>query len=342
VAAVAAFVVADFIRYPVTGAPEGRAAGPPHAVTLTVTAGDSATSVAGDARALAAAMSGPRRRVRTTVAPGGAARAILALAHSPDRRGERLLYLTSHAVAELERAVRQPASAQERTEAREALAALGRLAPVAAVAAEETVVVTSADDGPATFARLVAEMRAAPAEQVVGIPAEAAAKATLAGFASALGVDGEIPYRMYPTGEAAALALASGEVGVIFAGQGQIAAERRRGGLRVLASTGRPPRAAVRLDRGLAAAGAPGHPAGPSRRWAVIVGPPRLDAATRAEQTGRVARALVSPRWREHAARRGLLRPSLPAGGLPAFLAAERERAARLADIAAGVRERLP
>jgi hypothetical protein len=316
-AAMLAFVAADFLRYPFIGSGEGRAAAPARDLTVVLPVGEAGSPFAADARALASALYGRGRSARAERGAAGAARTVLDFADRDEVDGRRLLLFSSNSLAEMQRGVHQPASGDESAEARAALAALARLRPVAAVSADRTVVAVNAAHGGATFASLAARMRSRPGSRVAGIGADAASKAALAGMVSALGVSGKVPYRVYPSGADAALALSSGDLDLVVAPRSQTLAERRRGELRTLHANG------VRL----------------TPVWSVLLAPPSLDEGVGRTLGRRVKRALAGTVWRRHSARRGVARLRIPPGRLAGFLDGERRRAGRLAALAARVPE---
>jgi hypothetical protein len=316
-AAMLAFVAADFLRYPFIGSGEGRAAAPARDLTVLLPVGEAGSPFAADARALAGALDGRGQSARVERGAAGAARTVLDFAARDEVDGRRLLLFSSNSLAEIQRGVHQPASGDESAEAREALAELARLRPVAAVSADRTTVAVDAAEGGATFASLTARMRSRPRSRVAGIGADAASKAALAGMVSALGVHGKVPYRVYPSGADAALALSSGDVDLVVAPRSQTVAERRRGELRTL--------------------DAPGVPLSPV--WSVLLAPPSLDEGVGRTLGRRVARALAAPAWRRHSARHGVARLRIPSARLAGFLSRERWRAGRLAALAARVPE---
>jgi hypothetical protein len=313
-AAALAFVAADFARYPFIGAGEGRAAAPARDLTVFLPVGDARSPFAADARVLAGALGERGHSARAARGEAGAARTVLEFAERGEVDGGRLLLFSSSSLAEILRGVHQPASGDESAEALAALDALSRLQPVAGVSADRTVVAVSAGSGRATFASVAVRMRSDPRSRVAGIGADAASKAALAGMVSSLGVDGEVPYRVYPSGADATLALASGDVDLVVAPRSETLAERRRGEVRLLE--------------------APLAPA-----WSVLLAPPSIDSAVRRVLAHRVDRALTRPAWRRHAARHGIARLRPGASGLRAFLATRQARAARVAALAARVPE---
>lgn len=342
------FVASDFVRHPFSGGTVGRAATPARDLTLEVPGGDGRS--AADGRTLARALSGPRHDARAGAGTGGAAAMVLRFAARPEIDGRRLLVLTSGMLAELQRGLRQPVTGEERAASAAALRALRRLRPVAPLRADAEVVAVRAGAA-GGFDALAAGLRARPESRVIGIGADAASKARLAGLLSGLGVDGEVPYRVFPSGGDAMLALASGAVDLVLAPRSQTRSEVTRGTARVLAPAG-PPTGAERAGPAGATppAGperaAPDRPApaalayGPGRPWSIVVGPPELDRSVRRALAARIGRAVRRPPWRRYTRRRGLrtLRPS--GGGLAGFLAREGARASRLASIAARVPER--
>ena len=161
-------------------------------------------------------------------------------------------------------------------------------------------------------------MRSDPRSRVAGIGADAASKAALAGMVSGLGLDGKVPYRVYPSGADASLALASGDVDLVVAPRSQTLAERRRGEIRLLDT----------------ASGAPPPPV-----WSMLLAPPSIDDEVRRALARRVGRALEHRAWRRYARSHGIARLRAGAGGLERFLAGKRRRAGWVAAMAARVPE---
>jgi tripartite-type tricarboxylate transporter receptor subunit TctC len=243
---------------------------------------------------------------------------------------------SSSSLAEIQRGLHQPASGDEATEAREALSALSRLRPVAGVSADRTVVAVSTDSVATSFASLAERMRSDPGSRVAGIGADAASKAALAGMVSGLGLDGKVPYRVYPSGADASLALASGDVDLVVAPRSQTLAERRRGEIRLLdTASGAPPGVAGTLP------GSSPEGAGASLPpvWSMLLAPPSIDDEVRRALARRVGRALEHRAWRRYARSHGIARLRAGAGGLERFLAREPRRAGWVAAMAARVPE---
>jgi tripartite-type tricarboxylate transporter receptor subunit TctC len=319
-AATLLIVIADFADYPTVS---GLRASPPVTdLTLVLTAGDAGSPLKKDADVFAGALSELPRSAQARSSGVGTAATILEFAEHQDP-GE-LLLLTSTAVAELTRGAQQPTSDDEARASRSALAALRRLQPIAPLFRDPVAVLVRDGPGPADFAELIDQVVERPGGRVLGLPADAAAKASIAGLIAGLGIDGEVPYRSFPNSSQAAMALAGGTVDVAITPRSQALGELKRGKIHTLAM---PP-------------GKAGEAHWLDPTWAILVGAPALREHQRQALRKVAARAQRSRSWRLHLGRQRLQPLEVGAEGLRRFVSRRAARAARLAEIVAAVSER--
>jgi hypothetical protein len=323
-AAMAALVIADLASNELIGSSKGQAATPATDVTILMPLGDAVSPLRADGRALASALDAGHHGAIARSSGLSAAATLIAFSNYADRDGGRLLLLTSAALAEVARAARAPSGAWEADEARDAFAALSRLQPLAAISADSIAIGVRRGAAPVSLPGLVAGLGRHSGMRVTGIGIDAASKASLAGLVADLGIAGRVPYRSFPSGREATLALAGDSVDLVLAPRSQMLGAARRGEIRIVAN-GR----------------ATGARLGPAP-WSVLVAPSRIAPGVQRALRLRTARALRRSPWMHHTATRELRPPPRAADGLHPFVLREAARARRLATLAASVPERHP
>ena len=315
------FVIADFVRTDWIGPPLGRASVAASDVTLLMPLGDASSPLHRDADALAVAMTGAEYSASARSSGRSTAATLIDFSRSRERDGSHLLLLTSSSLAEVARAVRQPASRSEAAQARLALRDLRRLVPVAGAWADTTAIAVPRETPRLSRWTLAAGLGSADGLRVTGIGTDAASKATLAGLVRSLGIDGRVPYRAFPSGADSTLSLATGGVDLVLAPRSQLLGKGLRSGTRLVGPAEVP---GVGLRAPL---------------WGMVVAPASVDPRARRLLSRRVAHSLASRSWRAYARPRGLRRLGVRAANLDAFLSREQARSAALAVLTASVPE---
>jgi tripartite-type tricarboxylate transporter receptor subunit TctC len=112
---------------------------------------------------------------------------------------------------------------------------LARARPARLLGADPLAIAVRRGSPIRNVAQLVAQLRSAPQARVFATTGENWATDDLAALVDGAGVDGVVPYLVYPSSEEAALALAAGAAEVLLAPRTAIAAQVRAGALRELA-----------------------------------------------------------------------------------------------------------
>lgn len=353
-----ALVVADFLRPPLHGPPDGVAA--PRAGTVVVWV--PGIEAGGPGQRLAATLAGrldrPWRPARSRLVRGGSAAAVTTVLGRRPGGTPPLLLVDARTVADVERDAAGSALPAIAQEARAARRLLARAEPIAVLADDPLVVAATAEAGPPARSAtgLVTAMRRDPGAAVFGIAPDAWSRTALAAFVHAAGVRGDVRYRVLPTADAAVLARAGDLADVVLAPRSALHRLPLARGLRPLAQSGASAAAAGRprtargpgpalpaqpaaaptlaslLGRGAAVAGA--------QRWIALVAPPGTSARARRALRRQVARAAAGPRWRAALERLSLTPP--PAGPPAVVLARERAAQTALARAAGHVAQRPP
>jgi hypothetical protein len=317
-AAVGAFVVADFLHHPFLGAASDAAAPPQAHLTLWLAQTEAGGEGSDALRETAASLQLYGRPATVGLLAGGASQAVsgfLAHRHTADQ----LLAVSSETLADL---------AQERAGAlyddeplRAALAQrlLARATPVGVLGADPLAIAVPQGSPIRDVGRLLADLRRSAQAHVFAIVNDSWAADNLAALVRDAGVEGVVPYRVFPSPQDASLALAAGEAEVILAPRGALVPDLRAHRLRALAWP----------------AGAGGAP----RFWVELLAPPGVDPG-RVRALRRQLRALS-----HNAVWRRLLggpaaAPALAGDRLRGFLAAQLARTARLQRVAARVERR--
>lgn len=252
-----ALVVADFLRPPLHGPPDGVAA--PRAGTVVVWV--PGIEAGGPGQRLAATLAGrldrPWRPARSRLVRGGSAAAVTTVLGRRPGGTPPLLLVDARTVADVERDAAGSALPAIAQEARAARRLLARAEPIAVLADDPLVVAATAEAGPPARSAtgLVTAMRRDPGAAVFGIAPDAWSRTALAAFVHAAGVRGDVRYRVLPTADAAVLARAGDLADVVLAPRSALhrlplpaaCARWRRAALRPRRRDGRGPPAA--LDR---------------------------------------------------------------------------------------------
>lgn len=304
-----ALVAADFLRQPLHGPEPGVAAPPAHELVLWVSSVDADTSAERLARAVAERLDRPWRPATTRrVRGGGSATAVTTLLGRRAGGDPPLLLVDAGTVADLERDRRGsplPAIAEE---AEHAARLLRAAVPIAVLAEDPLVVAATRGSAISSPQQLFAAMRRDPGAAVFGLAQDSWSRTALAALVHAVGVNGDVRYRLLPTADAAVVERAGDLADVVVAPRSELHALPFAGRLRLLASsdaaadggtggtgdragaTAPVPRLGDLLPRDAAVAGA--------QRWVALVAPPGTNAHVRRSLTRQLQRMTASGGWR--------------------------------------------
>lgn len=225
------YVVADFVRSPFS-APQGRAAVRSAAVTIWTPAADagdeSGTVLHGAAAGLE--LGGHVAVVKSV--PGGSAQALIAFLSYRRPGHGALLAISSNTLADLAHDRREtlvPGAAEEAALAR---ALLRRAKPVGILASAPLELAVGHDSPIHSGQELVADMIAAPGDQLVGIDDDTFSRDQLAALVAGAGIDGEVHFTVFPSSAGAGAAIASGTAQTVLAGRPAIRADLHQGRIR--------------------------------------------------------------------------------------------------------------
>lgn len=339
-----ALVAADFLRQPLHGPEPGVAAPPGHELVLWVSSVDAETGGERLARAAAERLDRPWRPVTLRrVRGGGSATAVTTLLGRRPGGTPPLLLVDAGTVADVERDRRGSPLPVIADDAQRAATLLRDAVPIAILAEDPLVVAATGDDGLATPAQLFAAMRRDPGAAVFGLAQDSWSKTALAALVHAVGVNGDVRYRLLPTADAAVVERAGDLADVIVAPRSELHALPLSGRLRLLASSGAgrsaPAAGSGRASRPLARLGdllPHGSAVAHAQRWVALVAPPGTNARVRRSLTRQLQRMAASDGWQRTlrqlafapaAARRA--RPLPPRGTCRAGGAGRRRRACR-------------
>ena len=303
--AVIAFVVLDFVQHP-PWVSASDAAGPPAArwtlyLAQTEAEGESAEVV----RATADSLLLYGRPGATAMLPGGSSQAIGSFfAHR--RPAGRVLAISGETLADLVQERESSLFGDDPLRAARAQRLLERATPVGVLSEEELGIAVSPSSNVHNAAQLLAQLRDAGASHVFAIPNEGFEQDSLAALVRDGGVQGVVPYRVFPSAQDALLALTAGEADVILAPRAAIAAQARAHRLRELAW--------------------PTALAGPAPRSWVELLAPSWESAASVHALRRQLHALsANATWRRLIGLQAHLQP-LSGSGLASFLPAQAAR----------------
>jgi tripartite-type tricarboxylate transporter receptor subunit TctC len=297
VLAVLAFVVSDFVRHPFLGAASEAAVAPQAHLTLWLPETEATGEAGPVVRETADSLLLYGRPATVGTLAGGSAQAVTRfLSHR--QAADELLAVSSETLSDL---------AQERISAlpgedplRAALAQrlLARAVPVAVLGGEPLAIAVLPGSPIHGVAQLLDEMRSSAQAHVFAITDDNWATDNLAALVQDTGVNGVVPYRVYPSPQTASLALTAGEADVVIAPRGALRSNVRAHRLRALAwplAMGPPPRLWVEL---LAAPGTPAASVAVLRRQLRALRGNRVWRALLHEQGGSSMETLSGTRLR--------------------------------------------
>jgi hypothetical protein len=233
VLAVLAYVVVDFVQHPFLGVPSDAAVVPEAHLTLWLAQTEAAGEAAATVHETADGLLLHGHPATVGVLAGGSSQAVVHFFSSP-RSPEDLLAVSSGTLADL---------AQERTSTfvgedpmRAALAQhlLARAIPVGLLNRDPLTIAVPRDSPIHSVGELLGELRASPQRHVFAITDGSWAADNLAALVQDAGIEGYVPYRIFPSTEEATLALAAGSADVVLAPHGTILPELRARTLRAL------------------------------------------------------------------------------------------------------------
>jgi hypothetical protein len=309
VLAVLAFVVVDFVRHPFLGAASEAASAPRPHLTLWLAETDASGEAGPVVHEIADSLQLYGRPATVGLLSSGASQAVTGFL-GQRRPADQLLAVSSETLADL---------AQERTSAlpgedplRAALAQrlLARAAPVGVLESEPLTIAVPQSSSLGNVGELLAQVRRSAQAHVFAITDDNWATDNLASLVQDAGVDGVVPYRVYPSAQDASLALTAGDANVVLAPRGALSHSIGSHQLRALA-----------------------WPAGdlPTRSWVVLLAAPGASAAQIATLRRQFRALTHAPAWRSAARELGLSATTPLAGTrLRDFLAVQLARTAEL------------
>lgn len=313
--AVVVYVVLDFVDHPFEGAFSIASATPEAHLTLWLAqteSGAATTAIAHDAADELLLYGQP---ATAGTLSGGASRAVLDFFSHP-RSPEELLAVSSNTIADLAQERVSSLVGEEPLQAARAQRLLAHATPVGVLSDDPLAIAVPPSSPIRSLAELTAQMRAYPQELVFATTEDNWSADNLADLVSQTGVEGVVPYRVYPSAEGAALALSSGEADVLIGPSGQIATEARAKRMRML---GWP-----------SALGAPPH------FWVELLAAPGAPRARVRALRHQLSSLIAGAPWHELLRAQGHLAPARPlsGAGLLSFLPVRMARAAHLREIA--------
>ncbi len=270
------YVVADFVRSPFS-APRGAAAVRPAAVTIWTPAGDASDESGTVLRGAAAGLELAGHQAVVKSIPGGSAEAVISFLSQRSPGHGALLAISSGTLADLAHDRREtlvPGAAEEAALAR---ALLRRAKPVGMLASTPLQLAVGRDSPIHSGQELVADLIAAPGDQLIGIDDDTFSRDQLAALVEGAGIDGEVHFTVFQSGAGAAAAIESGAAETVLAGRPALRADLHHGRIREF-----------------------GWPLpGPApRSWVAVVARPDIGATELRELRGWIAGLQVEPRWR--------------------------------------------
>jgi hypothetical protein len=247
---VVAFVVVDFVRHPYLGS-ESQAAAPRAHLTLWL----AETEAAGESqvvREAAGSLVLYGRPATIGLLPGGASQAVTSFLSRRQAPGQ-LLAVSNETLADLSQERSSALAGEEPLQAAHAQSLLEHAIPIGVLGGEPLVLAVSPDSPVRDVGDLFAQLRRSAQAHVFAITDDNWATDNLAALVQDAGVEGVVPYRVFPSPQDASLALAAGDADVVLAPYGALAPDFDAGQLRALhwpAAAGSPPRSWVELLAG--------------------------------------------------------------------------------------------
>lgn len=233
VAVAFAYVVVDFVEHPFLGLPSEAAAAPePHA-TLWLAQTEADEGTAATVRGAADRMLLRGHPATVAVLPGGSSQAIVSFFARPESP-EDVLAISSETVADLAQERASDLVGDDPQRAALAQRLLERALPIGLLSHDPLTIAVPRDSPIASVGQLLRELREAPRMHVFALTDGSWAADDLAALVQRAGPDGVVPYRTYPSGEEASLALAAGSADVVLAAQTELRSQLRAGALRAL------------------------------------------------------------------------------------------------------------
>jgi hypothetical protein len=230
-AAVVAFVVVDFVRHPVLGTVSEAA--PEAHLTLWLPQTEVSGETGGTVHELAGSLLLFGRPAAVGVLAGGSSLAVTSFLGSPQGTGQ-LLAVSSETLADLAQERASALIGDDPLRAARAQRLLERAIPVGVIEQEPMTVAVPASSPTASVRALMSDLRASPDAHLFAITDDSWAADNLAVLVSEAGVDGLVPYRVFPSAQDASLSLAAGSADVILAPHGTLLPDIRAGRLRTL------------------------------------------------------------------------------------------------------------
>ena len=311
------YVVADFVRSPFS-APRGAAAVRPAAVTIWTPAADAGDESGAVLHGAAAGLELGGRDAVVKSIPGGSAEALISFLSRRRPGHGALLAISSGTLADLAHDRREtlvPGAAEEAALAR---ALLRRAKPVGILASAPLRLAVDSNSPLRSGAELVADLIAAPGDQLFGIDDDTFSRDQLAALVEGAGIDGEVHFTVFQSGAGVATAIESGAAQTVLAGRPALRADAHHGRIREF-----------------------GWPLpGPApRSWVAVVARPDTGATELRQLREWVGALQVEPRWRAIMRGEGR-RPGAPGTREVASLIRHTAPADRLEEIAQRVERR--
>lgn len=270
------YVVADFVRSPFS-APRGAAAVRAADVTIWSPAGDAGDESGVVLHGAAAGLELGGHDAVVKSIPGGSTEALISfLSHRRPGHGA-LLAISSNTLADLAHDRREtlvPGAAEEATLAR---ALLRRAKPVGTLASAPLQLAVGGNSPIRSGKELVADLIAAPGDQLVGIDDNTFSRDQLAALVEGAKIDGEVHFTVFQSSTAAGAAIASGAAQTVLAPRPALLADPDHDRIRT-------------FDWPL--------PGPAPRSWVALVARPDIPPAELRALRRWVAELQVEPRWR--------------------------------------------
>ncbi len=323
--ATVAFVATDFVRHPFEGVQPGIAAAPSHGLTLWIPGTDADSAPASVTAAAARALNRRGAPVSSHVVPGGSASAIVALLDADRGFDNALLAVNTGTLADLERDEHGPALPGTPEQAARAATLLREAKPVALLADDTLVLVTDSQSHVHSLGQVITSLRRNPGHLVFGIGIDAWSRTALGAFVDAVHAPGHVPYRVLPSGSAAAISTGGDSADVVVAPRAELRSSAVLRRLRILAQSDAGPAlrdgsgAVPRLGDVLGREA----PISDAHRWIALVAPPSTTAAEVRALAARIRTMTEQPSWHATLRTLGLGEPPHVAVG-PFIARAER------------------
>jgi hypothetical protein len=232
--AILAFVVLDFIEHPFLGAASDAAVTPQAHLTLWLAQAEASSETGAAVAETAGSLLLYGKPATVGVLQGGSSQAVSGFLGQRRAPGQ-LLAVSSNTLADL---------AQERSgvlfggdplRAARAQALLARAIGIGVLSVDSLCIAVPVSSPVRDAGELLSEVRRSAQSHVFAITGDSWAADNLAALVKEAGVEGVVPYRVFPSAEDAALALSAGSAGVILAPRRALAGDVRAHRLRMLA-----------------------------------------------------------------------------------------------------------